>query len=365
LNISFEFLSFICVIITSIITQINDKNSKEIFKVKDEQLREVGLPFGENYPYKKRLFYLWMLISTFHDIAIPFQHLKNIGSGINKFVQEFGWIFTDPQVSIRSYDASQLHYYFDLLGRLYGGELKLIENGKKYKKQNKPHYYISKILGREFDYANHGVLSGFFMWKMIEEIFLVSRTSKYKFNVDQFNVYSEYVMEQDIARAALAISLHNLKNDKKTDFCPRIFPIEFSKMPLTFLLILSDELQEYLRWEGVTIENKMRFYSHPVIETKIKKNKRDIDLRVKLSWDKKDIKDILLHAKSIVKFRNLNKNIEKIDDAAKIIGKEIKDNLEKKLMLGKKFNLNIEILENWNRRIYMKQLKTPEPKEVK
>ena len=348
-------------ILTSIVNKTNDNDSKIIFKVDDEQLREVGLPFGENYSYKKRLFYLWTLISTFHDIAIPFQHLKNIGSGINKFVQEFGWIFTNPQVSIRSYDSSQLHYYFDLLGKLFGGGLQLIENGKKYKKQDKPHYYISKILGREFDYANHGVLSGFFMWKMIEEIFLVSRTSKYKFNIDQFNAYSEYVLEQDIARAALAISLHNLKNDGRTGFCPRVFPIEFSKMPLTFLLILSDELQEYLRWEGVTIENKMRFCSHPSIETEVKKKKGGftIQLKVTLSWDLKDLSDIISHAKAICKHRNENSSVDDITKAADVIGNEIKDNLEKKLFLGEGFELIIEILENWKRQIYSKQLKTP------
>ncbi len=347
-------------VISALLKKLDDAKAKRLFRIKDENLKAIGLPFSSNYSYKQRLFYLWTLIATFHDIAIPFQHLTKLANGVNKFVQEFGWIFTEPSISMRSFDSSQLYTYFCLLSSIHGGELKLEKAGKKYRKSKRPPNYLLKILGREFDDKNHGVLSGFFMWKTIEEIFLVSRSKKYTLGVREFNLYTEYVLEQDIARAALAISLHSLKEDERTNIYPKIFPVDFKIFPLTFLLILVDELQEYLRWEGTSIKRKMKFNYQPKLEVKVKingSNISNIQLKVLFSLDKNQ-KDYIIKQAKLIKDSKGNFHITDIDKASTVIGDSIKDNLEKKLKLGKYFKLELEIYENWKRKIYGKEFST-------
>jgi len=339
-------------IIAHFIKELPENKAKKIFKVENENLKEIGLPFGSNYSYKQRLFYIWTLISTFHDIAIPFQHLTGIGKGVNEFIKEFGWVFTDSEITMTNYDSSQLFHYFNLLSSLYGGSFDLIENGKKYKKTEKPHFYLAKILGREFDLRNHGVLSGFFLWKTIEEIFLIDRSKKYKLDLNQFNTYTEYVLEQDIARSALAISLHSIKEIPKTNIYPKIFPISFRSLPLTFLLILSDELQDYLRWEGISLKKEMKFSYHPILNIEIDKDSLIVNLTVCFSIDSKNKENIIKQANFLNKHLGIDKNISKLKDAIKLICKSLKINLEKKLLLGDEFKLELNVYEDWNKNIY-------------
>jgi hypothetical protein len=342
-------------IISFILSAFPEDKAKNIFKVENECLKEIGLPFGSNYTYKQRLFYLWTIISTFHDIAIPFQHLASIGKGINKFIQEFGWIFTDAKITMKNYDSSQLFYYFNLLSSLYGGNFEIIDNGRKYNKSDKPHYYITKILGREFDRRDHGVLSGFFMWKTIEEIFLIGRSIKYPLNINEFNLYTEYILEQDIARAALAISLHSIKADSKNSAYPKIFPIDFKDLPFTFLLILSDELQEYFRWEGVSLKKEMKFSYHPIIECETNESDLSIKITVKFSLDSKNADNIIRQAKDLL---GDNNGSIKIDNAVEVIAKSLQENLENKLLLGDHFKLQLNIYEDWGRTLYSREYKS-------
>jgi len=333
----FNTFTFGLRIISFLLDRLDSTKAKQLFKIDDENLKEKGLPFSSNYSYKQRLFYLWTLIATFHDIAIPIQHLTKIGEGINRFVQEFGWLITDPSVSMRYFDSSQLYHYFCLLSSIYGGKLRLEDNGTKYLRSKRSQDYLTKILGREFDLRNHGVLSGFFMTKIIEEIFLLDRGSKYHLIPDQFNTYTEYVLEQDIARAALAISLHSMKEEQKIS---KIFPIDFSTFPLTFLLILSDELQEYLRWEGTSIKRDMKFNYQPKLEVKVKPESFSIRIKILFSLDGKQEEYIKKRANVINKKIGINKDVKDIDAASEVIGNVVKENLEKKLNLGDYFNLN-------------------------
>lgn len=347
-------------VISKLLSSVKDEAAKSLFKIADENLKEVGLPFGANYTYKQRLHYLWTLISTFHDIAIPFQHLAGAGKGINKFVQEFGWLFTDPQVTIKDYDSAQLYYYFNLLAGIYGGNLELIESGRKYKRPDRHHYYLAKILGREFDFRNHSVLSGFFMWKTVEEIFLLRRTAKYKPTMDQFNLYTEYVLEQDIARSALAISLHSIGPDRKTKDFPLMFPVRFDLFPLTFLLILSDELQEYLRWEGTTLKRGLKFSSHPLIDLAVDyvENRPVIQLITKFSLDSENKEYIIDQAQKMCVYQKNTTKISTLDDAVDFIGKNVKNTLETKLYLGHGFNLKVEIYKDWEKILYTKDFQS-------
>jgi len=343
-------------IISSILKQVPTPTSKNLFKVEDESLKKVGLPFGSDYKYDQRLFYLWTLVSTFHDIAIPFQELASLGKGISRFVEEFGWVFTDPQISMHNFDSSQLYYYFNLISSLYSGQLKLIEDGRKYDRPENQPYYLTKLLGREFDRRNHGVLSGFFMWKTIEEIFLVSR-SKYKFNIDQFNRYTEYVLEQDVARAALDISLHGIDKDKKSDEDPKIFPISFTSYPLAFLIILSDELQEYLRWEGMSLKKQLgAFNYHPLLDIKFDKSNNTICIKVCFSLNSSEKDTIIERVSHIARFSGNDISISKIDEAITQLGNLIKKNLERKLEIGKSFKIELNIYKDWKKKCYSENL---------
>lgn len=352
----FNTLIFGLRIISELLSKLDEDKAKQLFKIKKENLKEVGLPFSSNYNHKNRLFYLWILISTFHDIAIPIQHLTKIGEGISKFTEEFGLIFTDPSVSMRSFDSSQLYNYFCLLSRIYGGNLGLDKNGIKYITTERPQDYLVKILGREFDRRNHGVLSGFFMFKTIEEIFLLGRSNKYRLGIKEFNSYAEYVLEQDIARAALAISLHSMEEDQRTKISPKVFPMDFGVFPLSFLLILSDELQEYLRWEGTSIKRNIKFNYQPKFEVKL--NGCDIQLKVMFSLDCKHKDYIIEQAGVINDKKGIITPIKDIDNASDVIGNSIKEKLEKKLNLGENFKLELVIYGNWKRKLYGKELST-------
>jgi len=334
-------------IIESLISQIPEDKAKELFKVDKENLKDAGLPFSGDYQYHERLFYLWTLISTFHDIAIPFQHLARLGRGISNFVEEFGWVFTDPSVSMLNFDSSQLHYYFDLLGGIYGGRLATVDQARKYRRPEGKQYYLAKLLGREFDRRNHGVLSGFFMWKTVEEIFLVGRSEKYRdrFGIEEFDRYAEYVLEQDVARAALAISLHAIGEDAKSRVYAKVFPVDFASYPLTFLLILSDELEEYLRWEGTTLRKEVNIARHPAIDVSLDPKDNSVSASVSLLLAKDGDSAIIDWAKQRAAYSQCSEPIADLNNAAHFLGESMKKILERKLKLGENFRLKLSLCQ--------------------
>jgi hypothetical protein len=90
-----------------------------------------------------------------------------------------------------------------------------------------------------------------------EELEKAQRT--YDLSREETKKYNDYVLEQDVSRAALGIALHNIDPDKN----PKIFPLKFSDFPLTCLLILFDELQEFHRPEGFFLTEVVRCSSFP------------------------------------------------------------------------------------------------------
>ncbi len=332
-------------IIAMLHDKLNEKNAKKVLKVEDENFKrtELAKTWSKEYSYIERTFYLWMLIATFHDIAIPFEHMKRIGTGISKFVEEFGWTVTGPDVSIQSFDSSQLYKYFDVLSRIYGGGL-IKTAGGRYRRAKKPYYYIVKLLGRAFDQTEHGILSGFFMWRTIEDIFLCD-LSKHKLKTSKkFNAYTELVLEQDIARAALAISLHSLKK-VVPNASPKIYPVDFKKFPLAFLLILSDELQEYHRWEGTSIRGEVKFRHQPILKLEIE-DPDNVKLKVIFSIDKDQEQQ----------FIDISERAKDIKDAMKQFLKPMKDALGSKIATGEHFKLNISVYQDWEQRIYNEEV---------
>jgi hypothetical protein len=326
--------------ISSLFSKVNEDEGKDLFNIENENLKSKHLPFGEDYDYKKRLFYLWMLIATFHDIAIPFQHMPKIGEGITRFVKEFGWFVSGPTLTMRNFDSSQLYHYFTMLSEIYNSKLKFVDDGRKYDRSKGANSYVVKTLGRAFDRSEHGALSGFFMWKTIEEIFLLGLSEKYrdKIGLKNFHIYDEYVLQQDIARAALAISLHTLTKKKETGH-PEIVPIKFGEYPLTFLLILADELQEYHRHEGGTIVGNTKFRCQPKIS--LSYEKKNIDLKVAFSINAEEEKYFIEEANAIEGKRHNRKKINNVKGAAGVIMSSICQRLKEKIILNEKFRLEI------------------------
>jgi hypothetical protein len=339
--------------------QLTDAMARTVLKVKDENLKALGLPFSSNYSYKLRFFYLWTLAATFHDIAIPFQHLSRVSEGVNKYISEFGWTFNAPSISMRSFDSSQLSDYFQLLAKLYGGQFNPDgTNTDKYQFGLTPHAYVLKVLGREFDSNNHGVLSGFFMWKLIEEIFLLQRSAKYRLTMEQFDKYTEFILHQDIARAALAISLHSLKPLSY----PNIFPVDFQSFPLTFLLVLSDELQEYLRWEGTSIRGDMKFNYQPRLTVAAAFDEQGalstVNVTAQFGVDQTQGKYLIKQATVISDREKIGTKVADIRDAIQVIANTTAKTLRLKLQLGTSFRLRIEIYVNWEDLALAMDLKT-------
>jgi len=344
-------------IISNLFGKVNENEGKDLFNVKNENLKSEHLPFGGNYNYKQRTFYLWMLISTFHDIAIPFQHMPKIGEGITRFVEEFGWVVSEPILTMSNFDSSQLYYYFTMLSEIYNSKLKLVDKGKKYDRSKGANSYVAKTLGRAFDRREHGALSGFFMWKTIEEIFLLGLSEKYrdKIGLKNFDSYDRYVLQQDIARAALAISLHTLTRKKETGH-PEIIPIKFDEYPLTFLLILADELQEYHRHEGGTILGNTKFRCQPKII--LSYEKKNIDLKVAFSIDAEEEKYFIEEANAIWSKRHNGKKFNDVKKAAKVIMGSICEHLIEKIILDDKFRLEIKLYKSTGNTIFEQAINT-------
>lgn len=265
----FNTFAFGLRIISAVLRQTSDAEARRLFKVRQEYVKAHIPSFGTDYDYKERLFHLWVLIATFHDIAIPIEHLDKMGAGISTFFDQVRWSLVKPSASTQPFDAFLLHEYLVQISRIYNnGELRLESKGHGYQLSREPCYCLLQMLGRLFDSRNHGVVGGFLLWQLLEDVFLLDKSPKYQLSVAEFEAYKRLVSYHDNARAALAISLHSLKPlaDGMTD---KVLPIAFSRFPLTFLLMLSDELQEYLRCEGSSSGEVILVECQPDIEVRL------------------------------------------------------------------------------------------------
>ena len=249
---TFHVFTFGLRLMAKLIDKVGDEQAQKMLKIKPEKVSKF-IPSFRDYNYRERLLYLWSLMSTFHDIAVPLEHLDIIRNGLNKFSQQFDLNIVGPYLQ-ENIMIADIDGYFALLSRIFQGEVSLDNEGFCYK-QDEENLYVKNILAREFMKNDHGVLGGFMMYKTIEKTFLLGMSAKRAFDsMNLFNSYARYVLSQDIARAALAISLHNLKRISQNKGA-LFLPLHFDKYPLAFILILSDGIQEYLRWEGTSIRD--------------------------------------------------------------------------------------------------------------
>jgi len=312
--------------IISKIISIMDTDSQKILKIKDEN--EDTCVFPRHYNYKERIFYLWTLASTFHDIGYPLEYLPEIKEGFQKFTDIFNYKITPLNFQLDYSDIVELDPNFRLISRLYGGKLTFTEiEPDVYEKIEHTHFH--KVLISAFRKRNHGILSAIILLRLIERIFLFPKEfdSKYPLTPEEFNKYTKYFYNNDIARAALIISLHNLKGNN----LPEISQIKFSEFPLAFILILTDEFQEFLRRKTDLGEEKIILKNIPNID--VIKEENELTIKIKYYLGDKEISEIKEDTKS-----------EDLKEALDIFWQGSIESLEKRLSSETNYKV---IFETW------------------
>lgn len=332
-------------IISAMIKKLGNEKACRVFKVRDESLNDRIYGYDQDrnrvkfrdYTWKERLFYLWTLMSTLHDIAIPITHLNRIREALNRFSEKFHLEISGP-ILVPSF-PTDLDIYLDLLSRIFQGKLMPGKENWRYDKEI-PNAYVKGQLERLFIERDHGVLGGFLVYKKTEEIFLQGK-SKYKLDPDSFQNYKEIVLEEDIARAALAISLHNLKLE-----FPSFMPLNFFDYPLCFLLILADSLQEYLRWEGKSIRGNTKLRKFPEINVTLKnKNRFSVECNLFVDEDPNEQEYFCNAVKDMMQRENTSSIGNTIKDAANDISRLLEDDITKKLLLNDYFTVSLSFYE--------------------
>lgn len=267
-------------IISQILNSIEIKNRnyilEKVFKVVEESK---DIPFPRPYNSIERVFFLWVLSATFHDIGIPVEHLGNIKNGLNGFLKFFG-LKIDTMLPTRDTNLlTQINYYVELMSSF--SDTSIINDNNVYEKSERPNDYLKHSLSREFSENNHSVISGICLYNSFIETFLIGNHENKEYNLTK-EKYSDFickVLEQDISRAALAISYHNLSSKKY----PKLFPIDPNKLPLTFLLILCDEIQEAFRHEGINYIGLSKLTTLPDIRvTQIHDEKNSVIFNIRI-----------------------------------------------------------------------------------
>lgn len=279
---------------------LNDKKGrllKELFKVIKEP-EEVGKLFEKGvYTPAERLNFLWTLISTFHDVGIPIQHLPKLQKGLNTFLDHFGLRILEFSVEREVSVDCRLKYYVELMARMYNDGIVLDEKKGIYKKTG-PHPYVQKALLDGYSQNNHGAISAICLYKSIEETFYKGEKEQKRLDLkmEEIDDYNNLVFEGDVTRAALVIALHDIKNKAH----PKLFPVSFKKFPFLFLLIFCDELQEYFRLEGTSLAGVTLIKSFPFLDVKVLSRPTRLEIHTKILYtqptqaEEKTIKNELL-----------------------------------------------------------------------
>jgi hypothetical protein len=365
----------------------------ELLKVREESSK---IPFPSRYDKYRRLYYLWCLISTFHDIAIPIDYRKEVVRGLGKYLEYFR-IGTEKSDFVFPFMTQfEVSRYADLMSYFFASGLSF--NGtafsptyKKCETRTGSYLYFRSVLADAMNDFNHSVWGAYFLFKSIEELFLSGSHENLKYDLDicaiscddklielsdkksewdkifkenglakislrkvkriynsgmnETKIFNDYVFEQDVTRAALAIALHNIDPDKN----PKIFPIKFSKFPLSSLLILFDELQEFYRPEGLVLTEIVRCRKFPLIHIE----RDDLDdgklrFRVSLKFDLEEPEENII-SELVKKYNDwAKKNKERIvkdyGDLVHAAWGHIFSTITKKIDFGKKEQLMIKIV---------------------
>ena len=293
-----------------------------------------------------------------------------------------------------------INRYSELMSRLFTSGASLSKNDKQrtYRMENghaASSLYFRSILAGAMNKYDHGVLGAYFLFRSIEEMFLSGKNLNPKYDLDlrsitrngktvelppdkekwndlleefdtlseeelknthrtydltrgETKAYNDYVFEQDVTRAALAIALHNINPDVN----PKIFPLKFSNFPLACLLILFDELQEFYRPEGLLLTEVVRCRKFPDINVKVRFLSGRPRIQMKTSFDlerptNKKEKELVSRYNEWMK-KSINKVNEKLtvknyDDLVRSTWKHIFETIGKKIAFETKEPLEIWI----------------------
>jgi hypothetical protein len=331
----------------------NEDQLKEILKTEKEQ--HSGVPFPKLYSQKERLFFLWTLISTFHDIGIPVEHLNKIQHGINKYFAFLGLNIDDIIPKKEQLLLEEVGGYFERMSNFTNLSISP-ENGL-YKKSEKSIKYLKHCLIKEYGKNNHGVVSAICLFNSYIESYLCGDKADRLKTIDDYDKFLDTVLDHDISRAALAIAYHNIKPE---DY-DKLFPINPNALPLTFMLILCDELQEHHRREGIDYIGITKLKTFPHIAVKGRK-KQTFNITIKLLYTKLSDED---EKRAI---QQLNTHLSKGGSATpkttfveciKFTWDGIYKTLAEKLLFEKKglFDIKIEIFyETWRNTVSAQRL---------
>lgn len=240
-----SFCNFIfgCQILAKSIDSVDrEKILRELWKVENEPL---DIPFTTPYLATGRLFFLWKLMTHFQDIGIPGEHQRHITHSLSEFFDRFGFELITETLRADDYVRAQLSYYAICMARLYKTGIEN-QNGLYYH-DNEYDELLYRAVLQSFSERHHAAIGAVCLLRWLEQRFQKKNEEAHYRGPEYYEAYIKNVLECDIARASLGILLHGLKHE---DF-PQLYPVSLDKLPLTWLAIVCDELQEFLRPEGI------------------------------------------------------------------------------------------------------------------
>jgi hypothetical protein len=309
---------------------------RKYFKIEPER----DIPFSKPYTAKERLFFLWKIISIYHDVGIPIQHINNIKEGLDIYLHFFGYKLSNYYLVRDESIRSKLNYYLKLITSFFPSGIHT--KNSVYINRDKSDPYLSGILLKKYDEMDHGVMSALGLLHSFENIFLTedNEIEAYNLSIEQYKQLTDRLLEQDIARAAFCHCIHSISEKE----APNIFPISFDKYPLLFLLVLCDELQEFFRLEGITLSGTSCLTKFPSIKV-FCDSKGHININITICYMEPNKDDINLILKSAQSWAYSKKSAIPKNYKEVLVKKwtEITNNLQGKLCLGKTETLSIYV----------------------
>ena len=82
----FNVYIFGCRILSLILNKYETTKQLDVIRKHFKIEPERDIPFSKPYTAKERLFFLWKIISIYHDVGIPIQHINNIKEGLDIYL---------------------------------------------------------------------------------------------------------------------------------------------------------------------------------------------------------------------------------------------------------------------------------------
>ena len=363
------------VIISDMLNQ-DEKLLWKTFKIKPESEK---LPFPSRYDSPRRLYYLWMLASTLHDIALPVDHLQKLNDGLKRFYDHFKMEGSELTFNFPSMSVVKASGYFRTMDIMFNEGVEYNTHpGEPTYQLDKTHqhspYFLRALYGG-WEKRNHGVIGSFYLYDSLERTFLEGQHKILKYDLDVNAVsyrglvvplpnerekwpallkekgipenewdsqqvkraysgdrrqsldYTRYVLEQDITRAAVAIAIHNMSHKQH----PRLFPISFVKLPITWFLIFLDEVQEFFRPEGLWLHSVIRFQDFPTIRVKKGGPSHGFKVSVDLNFKEPPLDDETVMISAFNKWDGKSKTVINYKELVTETWKTIFETLQSKL----------------------------------